>query len=84
MMFGAAPQGSSRVEHFDGSTWSTVNEVPEMERLFVWGFAAGDVFVGGSIADVGTIYHFDGQDWDVPRPGRRGHLAAERSSTRKW
>jgi hypothetical protein len=58
--------------HFDGETWSYVNETEGGYRSIscVWGSSASDVFVATAAE---TVAHFDGAEWTEMRSAEHFH-----------
>lgn len=49
------------VIHWDGSTWTTVNDVPAGEYLDVWGPSASEVYIAASTG----IHKYNGTTWST-------------------
>ncbi len=52
--------GMDGVAHFDGSSWSGINETGDFDCSSLWGSSGAGIFVGGG---GGAIHHFNGVNW---------------------
>ena len=57
---------SGIVLHYDGRTWSTIENGPMLDLLSVWGSSGSDVFVVGY---PGVCLHYDGKTWSPMKSG---------------
>jgi hypothetical protein len=58
--------GGGIIRHFNGTTWTVVEQNPQHYYLSVWGTSATDVYAAGWL---GVVSHYDGTAWtrvDMP------------------
>lgn len=71
-IWGSAPNdiwmagGSSKIAHYDGTTWTEVANSLAGHFNAIWGSAANDIWAVGSInGATGGVVHYDGATWQI-------------------